>query len=531
MQTHSSITPNVEAIPIKKGLAVLSGYGLSIDVHHGRLQVRDGMGAARREACYGKATCGISRLVILGHSGVISLSALRWLYDAKAAIVQVDGDGNVIIASSPLNDRDNALRRAQVLARDGERGRRIVAKLLADKIDGEARVAALIGPGLGQRIASYAGYLRETETIEGIRVMESRAAAEYWKAWSEIPLKFARRDITKVPDYWQSFGVRESPLTHSPRNAANPANALLNYLYAILEAEARIALLTIGLDPGLGLMHADQPNRDSLACDLMEAVRPEVDEWLLAFLSNAAFAAKDFFERPDGSVRITRGIAQRLAETASLWRRAVSPVAEWVATELMRSPRRGLKVANRILEKRVPTRLTESNRSIGRAAYRGSKARAQRSPGILKSKTCPECGNAVAGASNRFCSKQCWQAYNRALVVPKLSKAGPKALALYRSKGADPGHGGAAARKRGKTNARRARERAEWEKFGVDLEAERERFKKDILPALQAVPLSRIIKATGLSRRYASMIRRGMCIPHPARYEALSQLIHGEGCQ
>ena len=38
-------------------------------------------------------------------------------------------------------------------------------------------------------------------------------------------------------------------LTGSPHNAANPANALLNYLYAILEAEARIALLTIGLGP------------------------------------------------------------------------------------------------------------------------------------------------------------------------------------------------------------------------------------------------------------------------------------------
>ena len=40
---------------------------------------------------------------------------------------------------------------------------------------------------------------------------------------------------------------------------------MLNYLYAILEAQTRIALLTVGLDPGLGLLHADQTARDSLA--------------------------------------------------------------------------------------------------------------------------------------------------------------------------------------------------------------------------------------------------------------------------
>lgn len=48
------------------------------------------------------------------------------------------------------------------------------------------------------------------------------------------------------------------------------------YLYPILESEARIACLTLGLDPGLGIWHADYRSRDSFALDLMEAVRPDV---------------------------------------------------------------------------------------------------------------------------------------------------------------------------------------------------------------------------------------------------------------
>ncbi|MHB8571878.1 MAG: CRISPR-associated endonuclease Cas1 [Candidatus Dormibacteria bacterium] len=34
------------------------------------------------------------------------------------------------------------------------------------------------------------------------------------------------------------------------------------------------------LDPGMGLFYSDDKNRDSLACDLMEAVRPDVDAWV-----------------------------------------------------------------------------------------------------------------------------------------------------------------------------------------------------------------------------------------------------------
>ena len=66
-----------------------------------------------------------------------------------------------------------------------------------------------------------------------------------------------------VPEHWHTFGARISPLSGSPRLAANPPNAILNYLYALLESEARLAAAALGLDPGLGVLHVDTPNRDS----------------------------------------------------------------------------------------------------------------------------------------------------------------------------------------------------------------------------------------------------------------------------
>ena len=91
----------------------------------------------------------------------------------------------------------------------------------------------------------------------------------------------------QIRERWLRFGTRTSPLTGAPRKAATPGNALLNYLYGVLEYEARTACLGMGLDPGLGLLHADQPSRDSLALDVMEPVRPLVDRWLLEFLAKS----------------------------------------------------------------------------------------------------------------------------------------------------------------------------------------------------------------------------------------------------
>jgi CRISPR/Cas system-associated endonuclease Cas1 len=57
--------------------------------------------------------------------------------------------------------------------------------------------------------------------------------------------------------------------------ATDPTNALLNYGYALLEAEVRIAALNTGFHLGFGLFHADRSARASFVYDLMEPVRPD----------------------------------------------------------------------------------------------------------------------------------------------------------------------------------------------------------------------------------------------------------------
>jgi CRISPR/Cas system-associated endonuclease Cas1 len=87
-----------------------------------------------------------------------------------------------------------------------------------------------------------------------------------------------------VPEHWRTFGQRSSLLSKGPRLATNPAGAILNYLYSLVEAETTLACHAVGLDPGLGIFHVDQRDRASLALDLMEAVRPLVDSYVLALV-------------------------------------------------------------------------------------------------------------------------------------------------------------------------------------------------------------------------------------------------------
>lgn len=68
------------------------------------------------------------------------------------------------------------------------------------------------------------------------------------------------------------------------------------------------------------------------------------------------------------------------------------------------------------------------------------------------------------------------------------------------------------------------REKAEWERLHTSQDLQLD-FLQDIQPALQCLPLSKIMDAMGLSLRYSSLIRRGLKIPHRRHWAKLAQLV------
>ena len=320
-----------------RGICVLSGYGLRIAVERGHLVVEDGVGADRRSLVYSRIDRELKRVVILGHAGTISLDAIRWLHGVGVPLIHLDTNGTIFLVATPRGAAAPAQRRAQLRAIDSPLGVDIARGLIAAKIEGQLGVLRHIeGSDEAQEYVAACGErARRVKTLAEVRQIEPLAARAYWRAWRRVPVRFDAQDAKRRPRHWRHFGSRISPLTDpSPRKAVNPANALLNYIYAILEAEARIAALAVGLDPVLGLLHADRPNRDSLACDLMEPVRPAVDRYVLELLSRRTFTKEDVFELLDGQCRLLPPLTHDLAVTAARWARLVRPVADEVADRL-----------------------------------------------------------------------------------------------------------------------------------------------------------------------------------------------------
>lgn len=78
------------------------------------------------------------------------------------------------------------------------------------------------------------------------------------------------------------------------RPPRDPVNACLSLGYTLLHFEAVRSASSAGLDPLLGFYHRPSFGRESLACDLIEPLRPAVDEWIWQQFSTGPLRAEHF---------------------------------------------------------------------------------------------------------------------------------------------------------------------------------------------------------------------------------------------
>jgi CRISPR-associated protein Cas1 len=166
--------------------------------------------------------------------------------------------------------------------------RAIVAAKLHGQLDfiGERRAAdpmhRYVLTTCAKRIAGMIEQIDAQPGIASLRGLEGAAAAAYFEALAEI-----------LPASLRFCGRNRQP----PRD---PVNAVLSLTYTLLHAEAVLALYGSGLDPFIGFYHSLDFGRESLACDLMEALRPQADRFVLALFREETLNADDF-SRTDGA--------------------------------------------------------------------------------------------------------------------------------------------------------------------------------------------------------------------------------------
>ena len=310
----------ISQIP-KHGLLTIHGFGIRLLAKSGHLEIEYGIGPDRRKLRLPRVANGLKRLVCISEDGFITLSALKWLSDVGVAFIMLDRLGKVRIVTGPTSPSDVRLRRAQALAHQNGKALEISRELIRAKLQGQEEVVReqLKQPTIADVIARLRERLKDAEELDAVRHLEARTAQTYWSAWRDLPILFPRQDAKHVPNHWLRFGARHSPLTSGPRLAVNPPNAILNYVFALAESECRLALCACGLDAGIGFVHVETRNRDSLALDLLETIRPSIEAWLLNWITEEPLRRSDFFETGSGNCRLMSRLCSELSETAPTW--------------------------------------------------------------------------------------------------------------------------------------------------------------------------------------------------------------------
>jgi CRISPR-associated endonuclease Cas1 len=490
------------------GVCVADGIGLRLSVERGALVVTDGIGDHCRTRRFDKATHRLRRLVVMGTTGTFSIDSLHWCSRLGIGVIVLAHDGTVQLASTPRLTDDARLRRTQALAPFEAYGLDVARWLMSRKLMGQGKLVRhrFGDEETAETIGDLALAIDGAVTIDDLRQLEASAAALYFGAWSgraECAPRFAAKDRTRIPPHWSRYEGRRSVLASaaSNRKAERPVNALLNYVYALVEAEAILACQAVGLDPGLGIVHADAKGRQSLALDVMEPVRPEVDVFVLDMIERRTFRKVEFIETSDGHVRLRSPLTHDLAETMPLWAKSLGPIAEHVAHVFGKAMAGTYSAATPLTSRRhrdaqavVQARKVEASR---RAAAGRVLQRPATQPTALALWTCPACGGAVTNPRHVRCN---------ACIA------------------ADPAQAPEIRGRRGAAIASRKRALSEWDKANPDVVYDPELFRRDILPRLASVKLTEIAEAAGCSKAYASDIRRGKWTPHVSTWGVLAGL-------
>jgi CRISPR-associated protein Cas1 len=126
--------------------------------------------------------------------------------------------------------------------------------------------------------------LKQAGNVDELRGYEGASTARYFQAWAAF-----------LPDGFP-FERR------SKRPPLNPVNACISFGATLLYTEMVAFIHAHGLDPSLGLLHATEDGRWSLALDLMEPFRPVLVEALALDLFSHQILNEKHFEPKNGGV-------------------------------------------------------------------------------------------------------------------------------------------------------------------------------------------------------------------------------------
>ncbi len=230
----------------------------------------------------------LERVIVYGRMR-IDTTTLGVLAEAGIGMCFINGRHGgrlALLSGGPRNDAGRRIAQYRASC-DPARKEEIVRCILQRKLQAQQRLLqrALrrrrdqhhsLHKAIGQVVALRRRMAREPLDLPSLRGIEGAAAAAYFHAYTRLfpgNLGFQRRLRRPPPD---------------------PVNACLSLAYTIAHGNAVQAAVSAGLDPYLGFLHEIEYGRESLAADLIEPLRPRIDEWVWALFRKRVLRADHF---------------------------------------------------------------------------------------------------------------------------------------------------------------------------------------------------------------------------------------------
>lgn len=242
--------------------------------------------------------------ILVAAQCMLTSSAIRLAVDNQIPIYFIDAFGRVqaqlwSASFGKLAD----LRRNQVLFVDSQAASQWAVKLFLCKIEQQQKLIAW----LGNRKPSLEKQVNDCQELFG---SQSEKMKKLGKApLAEITASLMGLEGIAAREYWDVLAASMPDGYHfegrSRRPALDPFNATINYLYGILYTNVETAIFSVGLDPYLGILHADQYDKPTLSYDLIEPFRTWADRVALeSFIGNRT--EPDFFEMKNDGYALSK---------------------------------------------------------------------------------------------------------------------------------------------------------------------------------------------------------------------------------
>ena len=164
--------------------------------------------------------------------------------------------------------------------------------------------------------------MRNCQSLSELRGLEGsgqRQVFEHWRQQLAPNLGFRKRIRRPPPD---------------------PVNALLSLTYTIVMQEAIRQCTSAGLDSQLGFYHRTAFGRHSLACDVMEPVRPHCEAWVFQQFIDGNLNQKHFSGNGSGDNPCLLGkhgrelYYQNISTALPQWQRQLKATTRWISRNI-----------------------------------------------------------------------------------------------------------------------------------------------------------------------------------------------------